>query len=75
MTTSLIAGEGRPDKYRAKGPVETPSGLGVLIFVVIFGERERELCCSTPLSTIFQLYNRGSQFYWWRKLEYPEKTR
>jgi hypothetical protein len=29
--------------------------------------------CLTPLSTIFQLY-RGSQFYGWRKLEYPEKT-
>ena len=25
-----------------------------------------------PFSIIFQLY-RGSQFYWWRKPEYPEK--
>jgi len=27
-------------------------------------------CCLTP---IFRLY-RGDQFYWWRKLEDPEKT-
>ena len=31
------------------------------------------LGCLTSLSTIFHLY-RGSQFYWWRKPEYPEKT-
>jgi len=29
--------------------------------------------CLTPLSAIFQLY-RDSQFYSWRKPEYPEKT-
>ena len=29
------------------------------------------LWCLMPL--IFPLY-RGSQFYWWRKPEYPEKT-
>ena len=40
-----------------------------VIHILLYGSG-LGLWCLTPLSTIY----RGGQFYWWRKLEYPEKT-
>ena len=73
MAVSFLEGGNRRHLSRRKQPTCRKSLTNTIKITHVHTIVNKGLWRLLSLSTILKLYY-GSQFYWWRKPEYPEKT-